>query len=706
MVYQSDTLIMANIILPIKNFAAQQAVFDSPARFVVVPKGRRFGITTGAKNDLIKGAIKRTYKSALWGDVVNSNIEKYIQRLFIPTLSQLPEGTWKWTKDPHTIQIFDSYIDFRSAERPMSWEGFKYDYIFLNEAGIILMNPYLWENAVQPMMWDNPKSRAIFGGTPKIGSTVFKELYDRALDPTQPNYEGFKFSSFDNPYLPRELIMEDIKGMQERVVRQEIYADFLDDDGVVFRGIEQVAILDPNNTPEVDYTHLYVIGCDIAKLVDYTVITVYDRTDNNQVFQMRFNKIEYPAIKARIQHVSRKYNNALVYLDSTGVGEPVFDDLSRSNVPVEHIHLTNELKKQMIEKLSNFIELRQLRMLKDPATIQELKQFTYDLSEKTKRVIYGAPIGFHDDIVCFTKGTLILTNKGQIPIEKIKIGDLVITRKGLKPVVNVMSRNKEVIYNKALHLEGTPDHPIITKNGTVGLANTCTSDIIYMWNERLSSIEEKTITDIQTQKDDNSEFISGDMINGRSLPLLFIGKYGLIILAKFLKGLLSIMRIQILSIMNLLISSFSGQVSIIGNTCLNLSNENGQARMERNKHLICLKHSLSGERIILKKHINLLLLMALNMVEKVRVKDGEKKKKKVYNLTIAEQPEYFANNILVHNCAHALAVWGMHPVQHKVATHEMSIIERDIAIKTSKIKEDDEDFEEIDGWGLYGNSDN
>ena len=390
---------MSKITLPIKNFAAQQKVFDCKSRFVVVPKGRRFGITTGAKNDLIGGAVKRKYKAALWGDVVNSNIEKYIQRLFIPTLKNIPESYWKWTKDPHTIEIFDSYIDFRSAERPMSWEGFKYDYIFLNEAGIILMNPYLWENAVQPMMWDNPNSRAIFGGTPKIGGTVFKDLYDRALDPNQPDYTPFKFSSFDNPFLPRDIIMKDIESMQERVVRQEIYADFLDEDGVVFRGIEHVAILDPKNTPEVNPNHLYVIGCDIAKLVDYTVISVYDRTDNNQVEQWKFNHLEYPAIRGRIQHISRKWNNALVMLDSTGVGEPTFDDLSRAGVPVEPIRLTNELKKQIIEKLSNWIEMKSFRMLKIDETIRELKQFTYDMSEKTKRVIYGAPVGFHDDIV-------------------------------------------------------------------------------------------------------------------------------------------------------------------------------------------------------------------------------------------------------------------------------------------------------------------
>lgn len=387
---------MSKIQLPIQNFPAQQKVFDDPTRYVVVPKGRRFGLTTGAKNDLIMGAVKRRYKSALWGDVVNSNIEKYIMRLFVPALKNIPQQYWKWTKNPHTLTIFDSYIDFRSAERPESWEGFGYDYTFLNEAGIILKNEYLWENAVRPMMWDNPNSRVIFGGTPKIGCRVFKELWDRAQDPAQTTYSGYRLSSFDNPNLPMDLIKDDMKDMSQRAIQQEIYGMFLDDDGVVFRGVEKVALLSPEE-PKIG--HMYVMGADIAKLVDYTVLSIYDRTDNHQVCQWRFNGLEYPALRARIKHLSQKYNGALVYLDSTGVGEPTFDDLSREGVPVEPVVFTNETKKQMIEKLSAWIELRRIYMLNLPETIREFKEFTYDISEKTKRIIYSAPVGFTDDIV-------------------------------------------------------------------------------------------------------------------------------------------------------------------------------------------------------------------------------------------------------------------------------------------------------------------
>ncbi|HEX8965508.1 MAG TPA: hypothetical protein VF820_03705 [Patescibacteria group bacterium] len=308
-----------------------------------------------------------------------------------------PGKLWHWRKQQKILTILDSFIDFRSVDNPQNIEGFGYDYAFLNEAGIILRDEYLWQNAIRPMLWDY-KCHTIAAGTPK-GKGVFHELYMRGLDPQQPDFASLTFTSFDNPYVPHDIIMEDIKSMPQRVVSQEIYAEFLDDTGVVFRGVKQIATLDPKNPPDVDFSHMYVIGCDLAKLVDYTVISVYDRTDNNQVFQMKFNSLEWPAIQSRIQHVSRKYNNALVILDSTGVGEPIYDQLSRLNVPVEPIHLTNELKKQIIEKISNWIELKLFRMFNDPDTINEFNSFTYDIAEKSGRIMYNAPVGFHDDIV-------------------------------------------------------------------------------------------------------------------------------------------------------------------------------------------------------------------------------------------------------------------------------------------------------------------
>ncbi len=380
--------------LPIKNFEKQDLIFSSPARIVTAVKGRRFGFTKGAANNTMKGALAGKYKKGLWVDTVNSNIERYVERYFIPVLNKLPSHMWNWRKQQKILEIGEFYMDFRSVDTPENIEGFGYDYMVLNEAGIILKNQYLWHNAIRPMMWDYD-CQAFIGGTPK-GKGVFEELHQRGLDPEQPQFATFTFSSFDNPYVPSDVIMEDIKSMPQRVVQQEIYAQFLDDTGVVFRDVKQVATLE---TQEPITDHIYVIGCDLAKVQDFTVLTVYDRANNHQAYQMRFNHLEWPFQKEKIKELSNKYNRALIYMDSTGVGSPIYEDLSRAGVPIEPIHFTNEVKKQLIEKLSNWIELKYLKMLQLEETINELNSFTYDYSEKTGRVIYGAPVGFHDDIV-------------------------------------------------------------------------------------------------------------------------------------------------------------------------------------------------------------------------------------------------------------------------------------------------------------------
>ncbi len=385
---------MPRIELPILNFPAQQTIFDTKSRYVIVPKGRRFGLTRGTANNYIKMALKREFTRGLWVDTVNANIERYVERYFLPALNKLPPNMWSWQKQQKILTIRDAYIDFRSVDTPENIEGFDYDYAFLNEAGIILKNEYLYYNAIQPMLWDD-KCRVVIGGTPK-GKGLFYTLYQRGLDQNQPNFKSMTFSSFDNPYVPEALIREDMKALPQRVIDQEIYAKFLEDTGVVFRDVQRVATLTPQQPIE---GHLYVMGCDLAKVQDYTVISVFDRKTNNQVFQMQFNQLEWPTIKTRIQEVARKYNNALVYLDSTGVGSPIYDDLSRAGVPIEPVHFTNEIKKQMIEKLSNWIELQEIHLLNIPETINEFNSFTYDYSEKTGRIMYNAPQGFHDDIV-------------------------------------------------------------------------------------------------------------------------------------------------------------------------------------------------------------------------------------------------------------------------------------------------------------------
>jgi len=205
------------------------------AKFIVVPAGRRFGKTKGAANASLEWLAEG--KKILWGDTISGNIDRYVDRYFKPELNESGlQYQYSGLRKVLSLPMTGGYIDFRSADRPENWEGFGYDYIILNEAGIILKNDYLFTNAVLPMLMDSPGSKLIAIGTPKGKESKpgkahrFYGLYRRAIE-QDPLYQLFQYSSYDNPFLGKDDIKElenEIRLMNPQMVQQEIYAEFVD----------------------------------------------------------------------------------------------------------------------------------------------------------------------------------------------------------------------------------------------------------------------------------------------------------------------------------------------------------------------------------------------------------------------------------------------------------------------------------------------
>jgi hypothetical protein len=220
---------------------AQKAIFfpAEEKRFNIFPCGRRFGKTQGAAHACIEWAIEGM--PILWGDTVNANITKYVERYFLPPLK--PSGIrHRWRSDKNILEIGRGYIDFRSADNPSNWEGFGYKKIVLNEAGVILgdqegnKGPYLYANTVLPMMMDYRDSQLYAIGAPK-GKKLkkveevhpFYRLWEKAE--TEATYRRGSFSSYDNPLLgPSDIeeLEKEIAAMSPGMQRQEIWAEFID----------------------------------------------------------------------------------------------------------------------------------------------------------------------------------------------------------------------------------------------------------------------------------------------------------------------------------------------------------------------------------------------------------------------------------------------------------------------------------------------
>lgn len=267
-----------------------------------------------------------------------------------------------------------------------------------NPQGVVLdefayMKPQVWDDIIQPIMRANPKAWCWFISTPAGKNHFFRVFQFGQRKDTE--WKSWQLTINDSGIFTPEQIRNAERESLPQAWQQEYLCDFLEGEGSVFRGVREVMRAIPEKPQE---GHQYVMGVDLAKHKDYTVIAVYDRANNAQVYQERFNQLEYVFQKVKIKEISKHYNNASIVIDSTGLGEPIYDDLSRANIPVQGIKITQPLKKDLVEKLSQWIQMKRIRMLPIEETTFEFDNFRYEVGP-TGLLKYGAPEGFNDDIV-------------------------------------------------------------------------------------------------------------------------------------------------------------------------------------------------------------------------------------------------------------------------------------------------------------------
>lgn len=370
--------------------------FDSKAKKKVIAKGRRWGLTRGYAHRAIEYLLDGV-SPGLWVDTVYGNIDKYVERYFYPILRKMPNKYWRWRQQKKELEICGHKMDMRSADKPELIEGFAYKFMMLNEAGIILRKEYLYYNAILPMTLDfNPDF--YIGGTPK-GKGLFHELAVKADNSENEDQEFFRFTSFDNPFLTKKDVEELTKEIPKSIQEQEVYAKFLEDSSTVFRNLEKCAVAKPKE-PEGGTT--YYLGADLARLQDFTVIVVMD-SDGNQVFIDRFNEIDWNLQEKRIKSVAEKYNNAQVWLDVTGIGDPIYEALREMDMDIEPYKFTNESKKQLIQMLMMSLEQEKIKIFNKEdkngkIQFDEMVIFEYEMTS-SGLVRYQAPEGYHDDCV-------------------------------------------------------------------------------------------------------------------------------------------------------------------------------------------------------------------------------------------------------------------------------------------------------------------
>ena len=135
-----------------------------------------------------------------------------------------------------------------------------------------------------------------------------------------------------------------------------------------------------------------VWGWDLGKHQDWTVGIGLD-AKGTMARLVRFQKPWRETKRLIVEHT--KGRPALV--DSTGVGDPIVEDLQSSGGAFEGFNFNQRSKQQLMEGLAVAIQSREIGLTEGPV-LNELETFEYEFTRTGIR--YSAPFGLHDDCVC------------------------------------------------------------------------------------------------------------------------------------------------------------------------------------------------------------------------------------------------------------------------------------------------------------------
>src|SRR3990167_3883077 len=362
-------------------------IHDSAARFRVVVAHRRLGKTTLANNELIRAACTKkgnyfyvapTYRQA---KLISWDIFKYYA---------IPQIVSKVNESELYIEFVNgSKILLKGADSPDSLRGVSLAGLVIDEAAYC--REEIWATILQPALIDTG------GGGMFIftlnGDNWFWDLFVEAEK--KENWARWLLRASETKVIVDDEL-ERLKGeMSEAMYAQELECEPRENAGAVFRRVKENSVLTPKEPEE---GREYVIGVDLAKYQDWTVLSIFDIKTNEQVYLDRFQRIDWSLQQEKIKAAAFKYNNASVLMDATGVGDPILEGLQGHGVNTEGLHLTANSKKDIINKLVIMLSQDRVQLLADEVQTSELEQYQYEMT-RAGNLRMSAPEGKHDDIV-------------------------------------------------------------------------------------------------------------------------------------------------------------------------------------------------------------------------------------------------------------------------------------------------------------------
>ena len=280
-----------------------------------------------------------------------------------------------------------------------SLRGFTADLAVLDEANF--MPPEVVQNVIFPMLIARPNARIVMLSTPWTKNHPFYVAYSQQ----DLGYRVYKWPSRISPLVNLETLEVYRRSMDELSYAMEYEAEFVDEENayfpssLIFKCIDgEYNVPDPDFIPS-DLAGELFLGLDLGKAQDYSVIAIVKQEGSNLklIYLKQFPlNTPYAMVIGFIRTLTEKLSISLGYIDCTGLGAPIAEEIQSFASQLEGITLTAKTKQEVFSNLKLTMEQGKLILPSERTLITQMNEQTYTL-DKLGQITFSHPTRGHDD---------------------------------------------------------------------------------------------------------------------------------------------------------------------------------------------------------------------------------------------------------------------------------------------------------------------
>jgi phage terminase large subunit len=554
-----------------------------------------------------------------------------------------------------------SYIEFFSADMDDKLRGARRNILYVNEANNVTFEAYL-----QLSIRTNKEIYIDFNPT--------QEFWAHTEVVPQEDADFLILNYQDNEALDENIVKE-IESAKEKAKTSSYWENWWKVYGLGQIGSLQGAVF--NNWKQIDKipeeAKLIGIGLDFGYTNDPTaIVEVY-----NWNGQRIINELCYRSGMLNTDIAKILPSNVPIYADSS---EPKsIEEIRRFGKTIRGVTKGKDSINYGIQVMQS-----QEYLVTSNSTnlIKELRGYIWDTDKSGTKL--NKPIDYNNH--CFVGSTLITTINGDVPINQIKVGDLVLTSQGYKKVLKTFNNGVKQVNKYSMQFDtfsvslcSTKEHKIKTDKEWRKISELQKEDVLYQYKYSMGkSINFTMVKDILVEAQRDCMLKFGNIAKGkyqRDTMFTMLMETRTIIA---LKTLILFMQICILGLRvkrdsKIILSGLKTFTQKVLRKQKNGTNqtkvENGTKNTEKNVGLIeniknwFVKFVAKNTKQDIQEFQN----TAIQTAKLQHLDVGESWNEIVYDIMVEDCHEYFANGILVHNCIDSLRYHEMETIGLKNA---------------------------------------